>query len=261
MKPSRSWSWNLQGHDETFKVMIMKPSRSWFRIIQQSSNQIMQITGRKKVNSCTSNTTITISTIYIINTQVAIDHWQILGPWRFPGQNLLGLVVEIPRFTGFEVERQTSRWIRCLSGGFFGSPVFVGGCFVWAIFSTYGCWTKNRGKTVTPQNGWWKFHGSKPYEQMDDLGGVFPLFLDQHPYTPSENNEIALQNHCWYPSFFRKWCEKKRSSPHTAMENIKRHTYVKPPSRPVRQGLLLLKTQGLDWLGWRAVSLRNLAMQ
>ena len=26
-------------------------------------------------------------------------------------------------------------------------------------------------------------HGSKPYEQMDDLGGLFsPLFLLQHPY-------------------------------------------------------------------------------
>ena len=30
-------------------------------------------------------------------------------------------------------------------------------------------------------------HGSKPYEQMDDLGGVFnhPLFLEGHPYIPS----------------------------------------------------------------------------
>ena len=32
----------------------------------------------------------------------------------------------------------------------------------------------------TPQNGWWKFHG-KPYEQMDDLGGKNPLFLEGHP--------------------------------------------------------------------------------
>ena len=29
-------------------------------------------------------------------------------------------------------------------------------------------------------------NGSKPYEQMDDLGGFVPLFLVQHPYTPSK---------------------------------------------------------------------------
>ena len=27
-----------------------------------------------------------------------------------------------------------------------------------------------------------EFHGSKPYEQMDDLGGPFPLFLEKHPH-------------------------------------------------------------------------------
>ena len=34
-----------------------------------------------------------------------------------------------------------------------------------------------------PQNGWFINNGSKPYEQMDDLGGCFttPLFLVQHP--------------------------------------------------------------------------------
>ncbi len=35
--------------------------------------------------------------------------------------------------------------------------------------------TKNRGKS-TPQNGWCKIYG-KPYEQMDDLVGGFPIIF------------------------------------------------------------------------------------
>ena len=49
----------------------------------------------------------------------------------------------------------------------------------------YGCWTKNRGGFY-PKNGWFVYNGSKPYEQMDDLGGNFyPLFLVQLPYNIS----------------------------------------------------------------------------
>ena len=37
--------------------------------------------------------------------------------------------------------------------------------------------------------------GSKPYEQMDDLGGFFPIFLVQHPYMSCaipNNLKVAL---------------------------------------------------------------------
>ena len=39
-------------------------------------------------------------------------------------------------------------------------------------------------KIMVPQNGWWKFHGSKPYEQIRMIWGgkLPPLFLVQHPY-------------------------------------------------------------------------------
>ena len=36
--------------------------------------------------------------------------------------------------------------------------------------------SKNSG---TPK---WMVYKGKPYEQMDDLGGIFPLFLVQHPH-------------------------------------------------------------------------------
>ena len=48
---------------------------------------------------------------------------------------------------------------------------------------------------MVPQNGWWKFHGSKPYEQMDDLGGK------NHPYFWF-NSHIDLpkvKHHQWMP--------------------------------------------------------------
>ena len=38
--------------------------------------------------------------------------------------------------------------------------------------------SKNRGKT-TKMDG---ENNGKPYEQMDDLGGNVPLFLEGHPY-------------------------------------------------------------------------------
>ena len=38
--------------------------------------------------------------------------------------------------------------------------------------------SKNSGKTPKMDGE----HNGKPYEQMDDLGGVFPPFKDFHPY-------------------------------------------------------------------------------
>ena len=51
----------------------------------------------------------------------------------------------------------------------------------------YGCWTKNRGKT-TKMDG---ENNGKPYEQMDDLGGVPPIF----GLTPI-CFQIAFLRHC-----------------------------------------------------------------
>ncbi len=35
---------------------------------------------------------------------------------------------------------------------------------------------------MVPQNGWWKYsNGSKPYEQMDDLGGKKPPIFGSTP--------------------------------------------------------------------------------
>ena len=36
--------------------------------------------------------------------------------------------------------------------------------------------SKNRGKTPK-----WMVYKGKPYEQMEDLGGYMPLFLEGHP--------------------------------------------------------------------------------
>ena len=43
-------------------------------------------------------------------------------------------------------------------------------------------------------------HGSKPYEQMDDLGGFTPLFLVQHPYTGLVRSRLPV------PPFFQDLC-------------------------------------------------------
>ena len=46
-------------------------------------------------------------------------------------------------------------------------------------FEGVSCVSKNRGKTPKMDG---ENNGSKPYEQMDDLGGkILPLFLVQHP--------------------------------------------------------------------------------
>ncbi len=47
-----------------------------------------------------------------------------------------------------------------------------------------GVFPQKIGGLFYPQNGWWVYHGSKPYEQMDDLGGLYttPYFWKQTPF-------------------------------------------------------------------------------
>ncbi len=55
------------------------------------------------------------------------------------------------------------------------------------------CWTKNRGILPPKMDG--ENNGSKPYEQMDDLGGKNPLFLVQHPNVHSVFLHHVLYTH------------------------------------------------------------------
>ncbi len=49
-----------------------------------------------------------------------------------------------------------------------------------------------------PQNGWWVYHGSKPYVLMDDLGGFY------HPYFWFNTHIVALNSSCkWFLSLLR----------------------------------------------------------
>ena len=59
----------------------------------------------------------------------------------------------------------------------------------------------NIGGKTTKMDG--ENNGSKPYEQMDDLGVPFPLFLVQHPYLESLRffHLRTLQGHKQYINF------------------------------------------------------------
>ena len=50
--------------------------------------------------------------------------------------------------------------------------------------------SKNRGFSPKMDG---ENNGSKPYEQMDDLGGKKPLFLVQHPYPQNHSRLLNFK--------------------------------------------------------------------
>ncbi len=57
-----------------------------------------------------------------------------------------------------------------------------------------GCWTKNRGCFPPKMDG---ENNGKPYEQMDDLGVIYPIFGSTPNYWREWDVELECANYFW----------------------------------------------------------------
>ena len=79
-----------------------------------------------------------------------------------------------------------------------------------------GIWVFPR--IVVPQNGRWK-SWSLPYEQMDDLGGCFPLFSECHPYALKRSNHQTSNSVLWGSAFLVPSIDQGPGGPRSIDQN------------------------------------------
>ena len=106
--------------------------------------------------------------------------------WKSPNIHFLMVGLGVPGIIYIKVSVSVSRFLARPKTETFRSESYY-------THSTYGCWTKNRGGKSPKMDG--ENHGSKPYEQMDDLG--VPLFLGWHPY-PFQKKTLLSR---WFSKF------------------------------------------------------------